>query len=155
MEKSVTLSYKEQSLPFCYSNQKMSVCMCVRETDRNTQGETAFSECSISEADEGALAREIPREDFYFPTHVSHHQQNNHTEGSSSNDNYDNIQFYFQFCSSAQNSLCNLMQVTSPLWASVSSLVKCNIEIPALRLRDTFIYMISFALTPSLRTWAG
>lgn len=40
--------------------------------------------------------------------------------------------FYFQFCSSAQNSLCSLMQVTACLWSSASSLVKLNIKIPGI-----------------------
>lgn len=35
------------------------------------------------------------------------------------------------------------------------SLVKCHLEIPALRLRNALIAFISFALTTSLRTWAG
>nr|KAF6405080.1 hypothetical protein HJG63_009391 [Rousettus aegyptiacus] len=39
---------------------------------------------------------------------------------------------YFQICSSAQNSLGNLMQVTASLWPSVSSLGKLNIEIPGI-----------------------
>lgn len=39
---------------------------------------------------------------------------------------------YFRSCSSAQNSLCNLMQVAASLWSSASSLVKLNTEIPGI-----------------------